>query len=215
MLETKARNHLEDILNREEYQAYYKDNRSIWQILYDWVRDLFQKLLEKLFPALSSTPNLSGFIVTILILVLVLVLILIMFKLWQRRKYRKGYEQSIPLANIDELKWTYQTHFDKAKEEEKQGNYKQSIRHLFLGLLLFYNEIDWLEAKAWKTNWEYYRELKKQRSKAASSFNTLAISFDAVAYGRKKVSEAEFLEFKKAVSIAYEEAKRESMGEGE
>lgn len=212
---TKGREDLEKILNKQEYQVYYEDHRSLWQKLLAWFMEMIEKLFMKLFPALGSTTNIAGIVVTVLVIIIVIILMLVMFNLWRKRKIQRAYEQTIPLSSLHEMEWTYEDHFSKAKDRELEGDYKQSIRHLFLGLLLFYDHIDWLKAEAWKTNWEYYRELERKTREGADSFNKLAPTFDAVTYGRKEVNEKQFNEFKQYVEKAYHFAKGRLIKEGE
>lgn len=209
-----GRDELENILQRKEYQVYYEDHRSIWKIIYDWAVEMLQKLLEKLFPAFQSTPNLAGFIVSLVVILFVIFLLVLLFKLWQKRRSKRKYEESVPLSNIHELNWTYKDHFNQAGLAEEARDYKQSIRHLFLALLLYYDEIEWLKAEVWKTNWEYYLELKKRANKEAGSFNQLAKTFDAVTYGRKKIEQTEFIRFKQELEEAYRLAKNKSARKG-
>lgn len=211
----RGKEHLKDILNRQEYQAYYEDNRSIIERIIDWVIELFGKILEKIFPNLESTKEISGTIVTILVIIVVAVLAFILFRVYQRISYRRKYERTIPLEHLHEMEWTYQDHFQTAERREQSGKYYEAVRHLFLGLLLFYDRIEWLRAEIWKTNWEYYAELKKTEEKSAKIFNELARIFDEVMYGKREITPEEYEQYKALITKTYEDAQSRAEKEGE
>ncbi|MFK4996929.1 DUF4129 domain-containing protein [Bacillus sp. N9] len=50
-------------------------------------------------------------------------------------------------------------------------------------------------ARVWKTNGEYYEELKKVNPKWANEFHHLALIFDEVTYGEKSVQKEEYVPF--------------------
>ena len=76
---------------------------------------------------------------------------------------KRRFRDSKPLEVLTETEWTYEMHEKKAYELESSGEYSQATRHLFLAILLFFDEKGWLVAKRWKTNWEYYDELVRTR----------------------------------------------------
>lgn len=206
---------LEEILSRDEYQVYYEDNRSLVERLLDWVQVVFNKLLEKVFPTMDISANASGVVLTVLVSILVIILLIVFYKLWQRRRVRRSYEKSVPLSDLHEIEWTYADHFKHAKEYEGKGNYQRAVRHWFLALLLTYDDIDWIRAEIWKTNGEYYAELKGHSRKGADSFSRLAPLFDEVTYGKREIKEDQYAQFKEIVEQAYEFAKQSAMNEGE
>ena len=68
-------------------------------------------------------------------------------------------------------------HEKKDYELESSGEYSQATRHLFLAILLFFDEKGWLVAKRWKTNWEYYDELVRTDKKRAERFFDFALLY--------------------------------------
>lgn len=207
-MEATGKEKLVEIVNRKEYQVYYEDNRSLIQKAIDWIQELFEKFLQKLFPNLTTAANVAGIIIAILFIMLVVILAIIVVRLINRHRLRRAYEQSIPFSHLHEGKWTYHDHFQAAKEQEGNGLYAEGIRHLFLGLILYYHHMGWLTLERWKTNWEYYSELKRRVKEEASHFNKLALQFDEVTYGKKKVSKEQFEQFKANVEQAYHEAEQ-------
>ena len=66
---------------------------------------------------------------------------------------------------------------------------------MFLALLLYFHEKEWLEARIWKTNWEYYEEIRKVNQEWADQFYHLALLFDEATYGERKVDKEEYIRF--------------------
>ena len=83
----------------------------------------------------------------------------------------------------------------RSNETRRLTDYTLSTRHLFLALLLYFHEKEWLEARIWKTNWEYYDELKKVNQEWAEQFYHLAYFFDEVTYGERNVQKEEYIQF--------------------
>ncbi|WP_268872907.1 DUF4129 domain-containing protein [Neobacillus fumarioli] len=62
--------------------------------------------------------------------------------------------------------------------------------------MLYFHEKNWLEARIWKTNWDYYDELRRVDLQEADQFYRLAQIFDEVTYGERTVSKEEYVQFK-------------------
>lgn len=201
---TKER--FEEILSRSEYQIYYEDTRSIWQRIKDWFMELIAKALEKLFPALESTTNVAGIIVTIIVIIVVIALGFVLYRVYQNRSAKRQYEKSVPFTDLHEMNWTYRNHFDMAEQKEQEKQYEQAIRHLFLALLLYYHEVNWLEARIWKTNWEYYAELLKMNKQSARSFNEFTQLFDYVTYGNHTINVVQYEKYRNEIMDSFKKA---------
>ncbi|WP_218212222.1 hypothetical protein, partial [Pseudomonas sp. 2822-15] len=80
---------------------------------------------------------------------------------------KRIYRDHKPLEAMKELNWSYQNHLDEALRKERLQDYSLATRHLFLALLLYFHDVKWLEARIWKTNWEYYEELKQVNEESA------------------------------------------------
>ena len=110
------------------------------------------------------------------------------------------------------MSWSFQKHLNEAKRQEELAQYSHATRHLFLALLLFFHEKEWLEARIWKTNWEYYEELKKVNTDYANQFYDLALLFDEATYGEKSVDQKEFEQFRHAVMNWFGELDEQGLG---
>ncbi|MBU9710500.1 DUF4129 domain-containing protein [Evansella tamaricis] len=203
-----ARDDLKEILNQREYQIYYEDSRGFLQLLIDRIQEWIAEQLLKLFPAITPSSGVSGFVFIILILITVGILIFILFKLIERSTRKRSLHDK-PLQHENELKWTVEQHLDEAKKQEEIGDYSIATRHMFLALLLYFHGINWLEARIWKTNLEYYEELKEVNLESASFFYEFVLLFDEITYGDRQVKEEEYKQCKDEALIWLEKRKGE------
>jgi hypothetical protein len=101
-----------------------------------------------------------------------------------------------PLQHLAEKDWSYKDHLAESQKLEEKEDYSLAVRHLFLALLLNFHEREWLQARKWKTNWEYYEELQKVNKEWAEQFYSLALKFDEAAYGEREIKHEEFIPYK-------------------
>ena len=194
--ENNARDGIKDILEGEEYQAYLQSNQGLlagwWEKAKDWIRDL----LGNIDPALEPTGGAASGILITLLVIGVAILLYFAFMAVRNGVRKRKFRSNKPLQSMDEMEWSYSSHLEEAHEQEALGNYSKATRHMFLALLLYFHEKEYLEARVWKTNWEYYDELRKVNQKWADRFYMLALLFDEVAYGEREVSEDEYIHYK-------------------
>jgi hypothetical protein len=192
----KAREDLEGILKTEEYQVYYKDSKGLIETWWEKAKEWMAAQLEKLFPDIESVSGASGPILIAVIVVVIIILAVSTYFLIRNTRRNRILRKQKPLQSMSEIKWTYQRHLEEAGKHEQFQEYTLSTRHLFLALLLYFHEKGMLEARIWKTNWEYYEELRKVNQQNAEQFYHLAHFFDEVTYGERKVQQEEYLQFK-------------------
>lgn len=185
------REKMEEILSGREYQVYYDDSASLLERAIAWVEAWLAELLGRLFPAFSGSGGVSGFVFVLVILAIIALLIVIFVMVGKNAKRRHTFRDQKPLQ-VNELEWTYHEHLKEAERQEEFENYTAATRHLFLGLLLYFHEIKWLEARIWKTNWEYYEELKEVNKASAEFFYAFVLLFDQATYGKRKVTQEEY-----------------------
>jgi len=203
-----AKEDIRDILNGKEYQLYANESKSILTIWWERAKEWLANQLEKMFPSLESASNSAAGPILIAIIVVVVAMIAILAFLLVRRQVRKRkYKENKPFQSLKEMEWTYQTHLDEATRLESQGDYTLSTRHLFLSLLLYFHENEWLVARIWKTNWEYYDELRKVNREWADRFFNLALLFDEITYGDRTIEKHEYIKYKSLVLDWLSEAK--------
>ncbi|WP_335869085.1 DUF4129 domain-containing protein [Bacillus sp. 2205SS5-2] len=197
--ESKAKEKIEQIVDEEEYQAYYQNSEGLLVSLWEKVKEWLLDLLVRLFPSLNPTSDTSTVLLIVLIVLFVGVLLLVLFTLSRNKLSKRRFHQNKPLENQGELHWSFQKHQEEADVHANQRSFSLATRHLFLALLLYFDEKQWLQTKIWKTNWEYYEELRKVNQIIAEKFYRLALLFDEVAYGEHTVTEEEFRQFQAQV----------------
>lgn len=195
----QARKELEKILNTKEYQVYYNESKGFLQIWWEKAREWLAEQLEKLFPAIESAGNAASSILIGIIVIILLLLGLALFLIIRSTNRKRMLKNKKPLHSLKELNWTFQRHLTEAEKQEALAEYTAATRHLFLALLLYFHEKGWLEARIWKTNWEYYDELRKVNQQSAEQFYDLALFFDEVTYGETNAAEEEYRQFKAGV----------------
>ncbi|NLP52785.1 DUF4129 domain-containing protein [Bacillus sp. RO1] len=194
--EPKAREQIQEILDQQEYQAFYTDSRNTLQIWWDELKAWLADLLSRLFPSMENTSGTAGNI-----LILVIILVIVILTVWiiaylARSKRNSRKNETKPFQSGEELEWSFQQHVAEAKKYEDMEDYSLATRHLFLGLLLNFHDRNWLVAKIWKTNWEYYDELRREQRKLADFFFNFAHLFDRGTYGKQKIGKDDYLSYR-------------------
>lgn len=194
----KARGDLEDILKAKEYTVY-NNSKSFIEIWWGKAKEWIAAQLEKLFPAIESASDASGPILIMIIIVVIFLFALSAFFLVRHTRRNRLLRKQKPLQSMKEMNWTYQKHLQEAEKQEAGEAYTLSTRHLFLALLLYYHEKGLLEARIWKTNWDYYDELRKVNQQNAELFFKLSHFFEEVTYGERNVQKKEYSLFQHEV----------------
>ncbi|WP_010530896.1 DUF4129 domain-containing protein [Lentibacillus jeotgali] len=204
---------LQEILDQNEYQIYYEDNRNLLEVWWGRLTNWIGEQLAKVFSGLEPS---SGFADLVLIIIIAAVLILVGFVVYQRvRQTRssRGFTEIKPLESLNETKWTYNDHLQAAQNQERTGDYTVAARHMFLALLLYSHEKEWLKARNWKTNWEYLAELKHVNKHLAESFRQLALVFDEVVYGERVLEQDDYIRYRNETMKWLYNERQEIVGE--
>jgi hypothetical protein len=185
---------LETILAGEEYQAYNKQHENF---LMQWVEKIINWLIEflrELLPGAGVSENTYRWISYALILLFFL-LLLILLGVFLRRYIRGKKGETTPLGTHKEFSMRAKDHIKTAEKYAGNGDYRQGIRYLFLALLLHLNEKEWLKARPWKTNGEYYDELLEVSPPFAERFHVLSGIFDESFYGGRSTNREDYNHF--------------------
>jgi hypothetical protein len=190
----KARDDLEEILKTKEYTVYY-DSKGFIETWWEQAKEWIAAQLEKLFPAIDSARAASSpILITMIVCVIVLFGLSAYFLIRNIRRNRTLRTQK-PIQSRKEMNWTSLRHLEEAEKLESLADYTLSTRHLFLALLLSFHEKGMLEARIWKTNWDYYEELRKVDQSKAEQFFQFAQFFEEVTYGEHTVMKEEYYQF--------------------
>jgi len=193
-----VREELQDILSKEEYQVYLQENQNVFLRLLERFESWLSDLLEKLFPKVDFVERASEWLVYLIIGIGLSLLIFFLYLLWSRLT---GFSRSrkMSVGSSEELAQTPQRHLLEANKLSKQGDQKSALRHAFLAYILFLDEKELIEAKAWKTNWEYFYELKDNDLSKAEAFYDLALKFDEAMYGGRNTNMEDFVVYRDRV----------------
>ncbi|WP_102275496.1 DUF4129 domain-containing protein [Cytobacillus massiliigabonensis] len=190
--DSQARDELEEILQAREYQAYYDESQGLISRWWEKAKEWFANLLADLFPSFAPSSAAAGPILIGIIIIMIIILGIIAFLIIRNRRRNRMLRVNKPLQSMSEINWSFQRHLSESQKLEASGEYTLAARHLFLALLLYFHEKEWLVARIWKTNWEYYDELRKVNHEWAEQFYHLARLFDEVTYGKHVVHKEEF-----------------------
>ncbi|UOQ45029.1 DUF4129 domain-containing protein [Halobacillus salinarum] len=192
----KAEKQLKAILNQDEYQAYYEENKTFFDRIKEWIGDWVKSLFERLFPNAHFSEQATAFFGYAIGIIGVVLFVLVVLYL------RRGLSKNTSMKSRNELfqqssklQWSFKEHVAEADRLEKENNLNEAARHLFMALLLLFEEKEWVVPKAWKTNLDYYEELQAVDQQAAERFLALAVVFDEVTYGTRTVTPVEYQRF--------------------
>lgn len=176
------REKLNEILSGGEYEAYRTaaaegENAlkrlfvKLWEIIREWLPD-------------TAVPRTYADVISYVVIFAGLTL-LVWLLVWIGRQLagNRTVSRKIGLTE-EELKGASSARFlEQALLAERSSDYKESVRFLFLALLIYANERGWLRAERWKANGEYALELKANKPELLPLFRSTASLFERVWYG--------------------------------
>lgn len=191
---SKSRDILTEILSGKEYEIYYVQKKSFLAELWERITTWLSEFLHQLFPQTNIAAGASEWIALGMIIVFLLLLSLLVFFILSRSLRRKKLRKRAANSG-KELALSFTWHLSKAQKYAEQEEHNLALRHLFLGFILLLDQNSLLEARAWKTNGEYYTELKAQDQQLADTFYGFALKFEESMYGGRTISPAEYLHY--------------------
>ncbi|WP_058305867.1 DUF4129 domain-containing protein [Gracilibacillus massiliensis] len=194
------REQLKEILSNKEYQVYYEDNRSFIEKIWDRIKEWLGDILSKVFESFDPSTTVGNSIITVIVLVILLAVVIGIVAIVMTVTRRKRLKNHQPFASSNQLEWGYQEHLDVAKQYASEEAYRLATRHQFLAFLLLLNEKSLLTAKLWKTNWDYYDELKQSKHALAQDFYQLALFFDKSAYGEQQITQEDYQNYQAKIT---------------
>jgi hypothetical protein len=186
-----ARKELEDILSEREYQKYYRQEKNTLAELLEQFQEWINRHLSKILPNVEVRENTSEWI-SYGMVGLGIAIVLLLLVMFSSRIVRENRFYSKPIGTEADLIMSPSSHLTQALKHNEEGDIRLALRHLFLAYLLQLDQNKWVEAKAWKTNGEYYDELRTKQPERSKSFRNLAQQFEATWYGGKDISKEEF-----------------------
>jgi len=189
----------EKILSGEEYQVYSQQQENFLLQFVEKIVNWLAEFLGKLIPWSGLSENSFRSIAYVMIALFFLIALLFLFLFINRYVKRKKRGVS-PFGTQKEFSSNRLAHMKTAEKYAGKGDYRQGIRYLFLALLLYLDDKDWLKARPWKTNGEYVDELMDVSSTIAKRFSHLAGIFDESFYGGRETTREDYQHFYQLVN---------------
>lgn len=196
---TSLREELEGILGTKEYTIYTQEHKSSLQNLLASLQHWLQQILQTVFPHTDVGKKTSAWLSYGLI-ALGMFLLLLMLILLVSRFVRPSRVQAKPMRPAADQPFTIQRRLAEAHRLAEAGDYSSALRNLLLGFILYLDQNQRIEAKVWKTNWEYYAELKERSPQLAASFYELAQKFEEALYGGRPIAQNDYWFYSSQVS---------------
>lgn len=172
----QAQEDLREIMSAKEYTDYVRGQMpSLWDFLWAKLREF----LEGLFQNNPDVVNVVS--VGVLLSVAAAVIGGIVWICLRMSRNVRAREREAQGFFIEEKSWDLCV--DEAENWAAQSDYALAIRSLFQGFILFLEQKEWIQLKAWKTNGQYLRELRRRQDQAAEGFAFVAGCFEDVVYG--------------------------------
>jgi hypothetical protein len=194
----EAREELEVILAQKEYQVYYVKEKNTLQDLLERLQDWLSRLFSNFTPNIEVAENASEWVSYGMVAVGIGIVILLIV-IFSSRMVRENRYFSKPLGTQEELVLSSQSHLKEADRLFAQGNLRSALRHQFLALILYLNEIQLIEARVWKTNGEYIDELDQHTPELVDRFKKIALTFEATWYGGRVIATEDYLDYQDQV----------------
>lgn len=200
----KAREELERILSEPQYQVYYRSDQNVLftglERLQNWLFDV----LQKYFPETKAVSNAAEWMAYGILGVVILLLLLFLYRL-STRFVREGRLREKPVGTAAELTWSAREHLTAADRLAEKEEFQAALRHMFLAFILYLDQTNWIDAKPWKTNGDYYDEIKDHHKERAETFYVLALKFDETLYGGRPVSKEDFDTYREQIERSMNE----------
>ncbi|WP_010276761.1 DUF4129 domain-containing protein [Paenibacillus senegalensis] len=180
------REHLQEILSRDEFMAYHQQERgpSLWERMWDLISDWF--------PDWSIQPEGSRSVTLIIVAVLMAVLAVVIIWLVRKMILSRTIRHKAVFLNEDDLHKSSADLLREANLAAQKGQYREAIRYRFLAILIAMDEQGWVKAEKWKTNYEYREELREQQAGAIPPFSKAARLFEQIYYGRSAAGQSQY-----------------------
>ncbi|MCT4593459.1 MAG: hypothetical protein N4A57_04195 [Anaeromicrobium sp.] len=197
---------ISNILDRNEYAHLKRDyERAIEKIVEKigkWLGKFFQhsNVGERV---MEVSEPVSKVILALIIIAIIVIVVLVVLRL-KKSKDMSFKEKSI-LGEVIKEGTSSDTFRNRAKEMEKIGEYKDSIRLEFIGLLLKLHENHILYLDESKTNYEFIEELKGKGIEYTPLFIRIVEIFNESHYGDTYVNVGYFKRWKENIHVLWSE----------
>lgn len=192
------RKELEDILSREEYRAYYREDSRFISRLFEKILNWIVETLEEIFPEIDVSPFAAEALSYGIVIVFFALFLFFVFH-FMSKVVRQSRVKQAPVRSKRELLMSADKHLAEADRWAKKGDWPSALRHVFLALILHLDKEKLIKAGPWKTNQEYVEEIRAHRPQAADAFYELAVRFDETIYGGRSLAAEAYEAYRRTV----------------
>ncbi|MEN6582207.1 MAG: DUF4129 domain-containing protein [Armatimonadota bacterium] len=183
-----ARATLGKILARAEYQPSRQE--ELLQRIAQFIRNLFKHM---------SVPSGVADVVSWVVLaaaavIFVIVLVILAMKLLAMQVSREPKPQT---QVVHPVKSSVQLNsvIEAAEREAAAGHYREAFRNIYLATIMILDRAKLVKYTEGVTNWEYLSALKRNGTpEAVDTFRPMTLSFDELIYGKRDVSQQDYLQ---------------------
>ncbi len=186
---TEDKEILKDILNQDEYRAYYHESGGgFWDFLEPVIN-----WLKGFFPDLNApSDGVVSLFTYMLIAVLLIILLFVIYWFIKQIIRQKRVSRAHAYLPVDGLPQSYAYYWNQASAFDRIGDWREGVRAVFLSLVFFLDDQDRIKVEKWKTNWEYASELANSDITLVSLFHDCSILFERTWYGNEAVDYEQF-----------------------
>jgi len=178
---------MDKVINSYEHRGLrFNPMNLIKNILQSIIEKIMNFILKRGMLGIKSTESAKGLsvaLISIAVIIVICLMCIVIYKMKKRRKENIDIH-SILGEEIDE-NTTYATLKDKMNGYEKQGEYRQAVRIMFIAIIFRMHEEGMLTLEECKTNKEIYENLKRSNVDFIDEFRQLSNVFNEVWYGYK------------------------------
>lgn len=199
----EARSIIDEILLRQEFQPRQNNNLDFLKKIIEFISDIISdvldfinELLKKFFgwinisPGGNINPGVLSAGITVLRVILLLSFIALVIFIYVKLIKNKGWNKKLKAVTEEEIEEFIKNEdlpYSLAEKYKSEGNYRQSLRYLYISLLIKLNKREIIQIYKSKTNRQYLREVKKSCPKISGDFGKFTDAFAHHWYGFREI----------------------------
>jgi hypothetical protein len=187
------RQRLDEILAGREFATHSQSSFDLFSLLERWLKSLLE-WFRKLFPD-TQIPTGAIDAAAYFVISAGILLLIVMVYWFAKQIVRQKRLSRKRLPHDKDMKRTSADYLQLAQQAKEQGEWRDGIRCLFLAILFYAERKSWLKVERWKTNGEYFEELRLHKPEFMRDFAEGALLFDRIWYGKESAGLEEFNSF--------------------
>lgn len=179
---SKDKERLAEILSSDEFNRQTQEDGQGWmEKAISHVIDLIANLFR-----VADIPREAAGTVSVTVIVVAIGGLLFLIY-WLSRKMVRQQKQARVLLVPGEPLHSPKDYLLEARALGQHTQWREAIRHLFLAMLVYLQQNQWIRIEKWKTNWEYAEELQYRHPDVRELFRRHARSFEQAWYGQEEI----------------------------